>query len=1140
MALAPDADEAATPAKSGPNQRRRGRRFGLGLLAAIVAAAGIGYVLVTFAPDYIARYLVRTYVQGLAVDTAGVETIDIDPIGGEIKFGPVTFQGAGGEAGQVGQIAIRFDLKRLLTRQALVSSAAIEGIRIDIRQAADGAISINGIPLTQILAEQAAKAEAEAAKEPPPPPAAGSAPQTTVDGKLGWGAGLDRLQLRDSRVVFTKATGGEATIEVNQLDLEGFATWAPHDPGRFRLDGSLNRIGIVIDGTATPFADSVEIVAKTAITGIELGKVEQFAGPLGFDPSRGQVDVEVDGRGTVDVVSGRIDTVVTGTAALSGLDMANPGFGSLKLDTGSVRLDAVRFIADPSGQVDVSGNAAIDIGTMALRLVDGTAVGIGSGAIQLPALTTVVVPGAAPTIKTTPQVDIKALSLDGPAIQGRIATAAVRLSGIDVDPFADGTPTTLSGTAEVTGVDLTIPDAEPLRITADRAAAAMDRLLLAFPAGGTRIEGGVGIDATNPLLSIGGRPPRPGAVAPPTTIAAAGVAGQLPQLRITSGAPGTFIKVVSPALAADRFRLRVPLEPGTEFDLSGTAAAFRTVDLDVAVTQTLSVAGRAGVTAPSVALALRSADPAAAISGTADRLGIDIGRFSYRQAGNGNALGLGGRIEGERLAARFGGGTPAAKAVELTEVDLALDGLDYELGKPDPQQQLRASLALKSAEAVLPGGPMPLTASVRDVRLGDLAVDLAAPGRYGFERLALGKLDVALTRRATKPEAKPAAAAAPPAASRAGGDAASTPPRRSWPPEGLPVIRIGQFGLTEAATISLLDQSLSPPATATLLIDTLSLQNVDSTRPAQRSDVRLRARLGDGRIAADGWAQPFAARPDFELRAAIDDLRMPQLTPYAGPAIGLDITDGRLHAAADGKATAGRLKGELTATVAGLRFADRPEAGGDRLSRSVGLPLSTVIGLLEDADGTIAITLPMEGDLLSPSFDYSEMMWSATLRVLRALVVSPFKLVAASATLIAGGDGGGSGGAVAAAAAASTPGLPPLPFAAGESAVAGETQRAIVGLRQVLKNRPRMGLSQCAVVTAADAQRLIEGVDERERAAALTRARPQLQGLAMARMRAVEEAVTAGGSVDRGRLRRCGEPRIDPADPGPPRVEIGL
>jgi hypothetical protein len=157
----------------------------LGLLTTAAVIAGLAYLVISLAPNYIARYLVRTYFQGLAIDASGVETIDINPLRGEINFGPVTFRGAEGETGQVGRIGVKIDVTRLLHRQALLNSAVVEGIRIDIRQAAHGEFSVNGIPLTRILAERAARRQGE-----PAPAFAPSGAPPEVGERRPWGRPL--------------------------------------------------------------------------------------------------------------------------------------------------------------------------------------------------------------------------------------------------------------------------------------------------------------------------------------------------------------------------------------------------------------------------------------------------------------------------------------------------------------------------------------------------------------------------------------------------------------------------------------------------------------------------------------------------------------------------------------------------------------------------------------------------------------------------------------------------------------------------------------------------------------------------------------------------------------------------------------
>lgn len=1099
------------------------------VLAIVLAVVGALAFVLERAPDYFARYLVRNYFQGLNIDTSGVETIDINPLRGEISFGPVTFRGAEGEAGEVGRIGVKVDVSRLLRRQALVEAAVIEGIRIDIHQAANGEIDINGIPLTRILAEQAAQQPSQPENPATPPP---GVPPSVAE-RLPWEAGLDRLELRDSRIVFTREGGGEATIEVQELDLEGFATWAPDDPGHFRLDGRLNQIGIAIAGTATPFATSVGIDAEVAVTGIELAKVEKFSGPLGLSPNAGRADVTVGTKGSIVTTDGRIEAQLQGQAKLTGIDMASHGFGSIRVADGGVNLNGIRVQADAQGRVDIAGDASIELGALALRLDDGTEVGFDSAALRLPALTVVVPVGVAPTFKITPQLEAQALTLGGPDVQGRMTSAAIRLTRFDLDVNGEGAPITLTGTAGVSGLDLTLPDVEPIRITAEAVNAGLDEARFAFPTGSTRIAGGFGIDAKHPLITIS-EAAKPGAgAAPAIRISAATFVGTLPTLDVDDGAAGTKVKVASPSLNLDQLQLDVPKGPDSHLQLNSGPIQLMSVDVDVVDAESLVVSGHAGLAAPTLSIALGA--PGAHGDKTAaslSRLAIDLKEFTYREAGAVSGLGLKGRIRSDAIGARIAGeaGEPP-KAIDLAGVELTLHDLAVAEGGPSEKtMRARLDLGLRSAKAVMPGGLTPMTLALRDVRLVDAEADAKAPGSYGFERLAIGGFDVSLTRRA--------GTAAPPPAAEAPAKPTAEKGPRTWPPEGLPVIRIGALGLIESSSISMIDQTLSPPAIATIHLDTLSLQNLDSTSPGKRADVRLKARLDDAQLAVDGWAQPFKPRPDFDLRARINDLVLPRINPYVAPHIGLDLIQGQLIADAEAKAAAGQLKGELRTTVSGVRFADRPEAGSDRISKSVGVPLSTIVSLLEDSDGTIDITLPVEGDLLSPEFDYSDAIWSGLYRVLRALITSPFKLVSASVALVSGMDSGSGLGETT--VAATGPALAPLTFAPGETVIAGASRDGVVGLRQLLKDRPRMHLSLCGVATAQDLEPLLADVAEQDRAAATAHAQAELKDLARQRMTEVRNALTEGSGVDRGRVPVCPEPRVMTADLGAPRVELGF
>lgn len=1011
----------------------------------------------------------------------------------------------------------------------------VEGICIDIHQAANGEISINGIPLTRILAEQAAQRSREPAPQPTPQPTPSMPP--SIAERLPWGAGLDRLQLRDSRIVFTSSRGGQATIEVKTLDLEGFATWAPDDPGRFRLDGALNRIHIAMTGTATPFATSIAMDAKLDITGIELAKIEEFAGPLAFNPNAGSADVTVESKGSVITADGRIEAQLQGQAKLNGIDLASPDFGALRLAHATVGLNDVRLNADANGRVDVAGDASIDLSTLGLRLDDGTEVGADKATIGLPAFAVSVPVRAAPTFAITPQLDVQALRLGGPSIQGTLAMVGVRLSTFVLDLVADGTPLTATGSVTASDINLTVPDdAEPIDISLSALQSSLDAARFSFPADSTRIDGAFSIDAANPLVTIRAAA-KAGSTQPPMRFGAASLVGTLPTLAVDAGTD-TKLKISAPALDLDRFQMQLPLAAGSDLQLRTGPLQLKSVGVDLTQGDSMRVGGRLRLSSPELAIALREATREGRTTTNVDlrRLALDLADFSYREAGPVSGLAMKGRLASERIEARIGGARrDLAQAVDLADLDLAIHELAMEEGGRAPEPMLaRLDLGFRSLEAVLPGDTLPMTARVHDLRLVDAEVDVADPGAYGFDRLAIGGFDVSLTRRAAAAQSEQAAASSPPATAEAKAKDAAP---RTWPPAGLPAIRIGQMGLLESSTISMLDQTLSPPAIATIHVDTLSLSNVDSSNPSARTDLRLKARLDDALIMVDGWALPFKSRPDFNIQAKVNELALPAVNPYLAPQVGLDITAGKLMVDAEGKAEGGQLTGELRPTVAGLRFADRAGAGGDQVSKSIGMPLSTIIGLLEDADGTIALTLPVEGDLLSPDFDYSSVIWSGLYRVLRALITSPFKLVSASVSLLSAGDVG----AGEAAAAAGSPMLAPLAFAPGGTDLISSAHEAIVGLRQMLKDRPRMRLTLCGVATSQDLDQLIGDVRGREREMATAKALPRLPELARARMTQVRDALTEGGGADRrGRVPLCSEPRVAPSDPGAPRVELGF
>lgn len=1107
----PAGSPAAASAAGKRDSQSRRRRWPFILLAAVVLLGAAGYGLFKLAPSYIARTLARTYFEGLDIDTAGVETININLLRGEISFGPVKFGGGEGEAAQVGQIRAKLDVRRLFSRQALIQDAEISGIRINIRQAADGALSINEVPLSRILAERAATHQRKTGSTPPPPPPA-------AEKSPSWGMGFDHLRLHDSSIVFTSARGGRATIAVNDLDLARFATWSPDEPGRIALDGGLNGIHIVLNGAVTPLADTIGIDAELEVTGVEIGKIEAYTGKLGFDRGEGRLDMAVTTSGSKIMSDGHVDAHLAGKAALHSFDLVHEKSGSLKLGAGSVNLDDIHLLYDPDGTIDLAGSAALSADGMDLRLHDGTEVALNGATVGLPGLRARLPASGQPSLTATPQLDVRSLRLGGRWVEGTADDVAIRLEDFAFDGNDAPAPLAARGTVGVGRLALVLPLKKPIKIAANAIGLELPGMRFGFGPR-TVIDGPLGIDLSAFALAVLKRATPQVPEHSLVDIAAGRINGRLSTLGLDD-APGlTGVKVATPSLAIERFRLGAPVAPGQALEITASMT-LRSTDINVADGPTLEVSGATDLAAPKFAVT---------VGGAGERTAIELAgftfnpqRFAYREIGPNSDFAFRGRIDADRTSARLpdsAGG--AATVVDLGRLRTTVNDLGMDIDNPSPQWHARhLDLDLAALSAAVPGS-LSVMLDLKKVSLGDGIAASQGRGEYGFDRLAIGRAEATLTQ-GPRPAASPATSVAPKSAK-------PEKAARTWPPPDLPLVRIGRFGLTDGARIVLLDQTRSPPASSTVDVERLALENIDTSSPEARSNLRLKARVDhQGEITADGWALPFRPKPAFDLRANVNELGLPGLSPFLGPKIGLDITDGRLIADAEAKAEAGQMAGEVRAKVFNLGFADRPEAGSDEISRSIGVPLTTIIGLLEDADGSIRLTLPFEGDLTSPDFDYSQMIWNGIFRVLRALVVSPFKLISASLDLAAAKREGGDAPAAPPAAV--------ITFAPGEAGVGGDAEGALLSLQQVLKDRPKMKLRLCGVATSADGIAL--GLPAATPAQAAPP--PPLRALARERMTAVQQALMEGSGVDRSRLPLCPEPLVSTTESGPPRVEMGF
>lgn len=1104
----------------GSDQRgkTRGSRRWLSIGVPVFLIAGALALLVHFGPQLLARHLVGTYFRGLNIDTSGVDTLTINPWAGRIAVGPVAFRGSGPEAAaepaQIGRLGLKINYTALFRKRASVASVVVEGIRLDVHQAADGELSFNGIPLRQILAEQAEADGTDETKE---------VTAEVERAASAWGVGLDDLELRDSRLVFTDHKGGRATIDVAELDLEGFRTWTAEDPGSFRLQGSLNGIGITADGTATPLSSNIRIDSKVDVSGITISRIEAYTGPLGFSPNDGTLDLSLTSKGAAVFPDARVDADLEARIAIRGLDAARSDIGAFKIAGGTIALPALAFTYDGTGSIGLAGTADVALDGVDVRVTQGTRVAAAALRADLQDLRVALPKTGAVTLTAQPTLTLDELALGGPSIEGTIATTKVALSAFAFDPAQ--VAMVVTGTVAANAVDLVVPLDMPIRIAMASVNANVDGTELGFGER-TLLRGPVAAAADGIAVTVAMKVPTPPQPPPALQVTAAHLSAELPGFAYEEHAEGDQVKLAGSMAAFDDFVMTTPVAAGYSLDVRAQRLNFKEPKFDLNDGATLSLVARADVSAPDFNISYREdAAPAGAPAAIGTRLStfaFAIQELNYAENGPAMTLKLEGPLTADRLDVALAATPDQPEAtVTVTKLDLDLADVGYHEEPAAIDWHSKLDLAMRALDLSLDKGRR-ASARVSDVRLD--ALDANAKPQIAFERFRLGKIDANLIRPKATAEAAPEQAKKP--AQKSAKPPAKNAPR--WPPAGLPAIRIGQLAILDGAKLTLSDEAVQPPRKSTLEIRKFALADLDSIHPQRVSDLRLDARLDGAPITVDGFGAIFKPKPDFGLTARVNGLALAAVSPYVGPEIGLDLVGGTIDVDARAGAKTARLEGELKATVKDAAFADRPGAGGDAISRSIGLPLNAIVDLLEDADGTIDLVIPFEGDLASPDFDLSQVMWTGFVRVLRALVTAPFKLVSASVSLLSGSDQ--PGGAAESGKAAFT--IEPIPFPAGSAALDAGAPPRIRSLVQVLKDRPRLHLKICGVAAQADlGAKPPAQAPTPEQTAALAR-------LAAGRMDAVARELTTAGGIAAERIERCPAPLVDPSDASGPRVAV--
>lgn len=147
---------------------------------------------------------------------------------------------------------------------------------------------------------------------------------------------------------------------------------------------------------------------------------------------------------------------------------------------------------------------------------------------------------------------------------------------------------------------------------------------------------------------------------------------------------------------------------------------------------------------------------------------------------------------------------------------------------------------------------------------------------------------------------------------------------------------------------------------------------------------------GSGSVRAKGQASFDDPRRNHDILTTFRNLPLTAFNPAVMTFAGYQIASGRLNLNLNYRAKDGELNGSNQINIKKVVLGEEvPDFKGKKL------PLGLAIALLEDSDDTIDVTVRIAGNVDSPEFRASGLVWQAISNVLTNIATAPFRALAA-------------------------------------------------------------------------------------------------------------------------------------------------
>jgi hypothetical protein len=241
------------------------------------------------------------------------------------------------------------------------------------------------------------------------------------------------------------------------------------------------------------------------------------------------------------------------------------------------------------------------------------------------------------------------------------------------------------------------------------------------------------------------------------------------------------------------------------------------------------------------------------------------------------------------------------------------------------------------------------------------------------------------------------------------------------------------------------DQQIQPNFSA--LVSKLSGVISPIKSSVQKTNINLKGGVeAFGKFMAKGYVYTGAAQPQLNLNVNFSNIEMTTFTPYSGQFAGYEINKGKLFLNLNYTLNKNLIKGTNDVRLDQFTLGQAVES-----DKAPNLPLKLALALMKDREGQIKFNLPVEGDVKSPQFSFSGLVWTALKNMLINIVAAPFDFIKG---LVGGED------------------LAFVDFTVGKADLSPEQKDKLIKLSSVLIDKPELKLEIKAQYNLLDEESL--------------------------------------------------------------------